>query len=329
MWTDEVQRLALVELWATGSLKRRKAQSDAWDELARLPWTRRTSRQDEFALVEDRRGDLEALLDRVFSGWRATVADLRSRGLPEDLHGYRVLSEERRAVEVPAARQRLNQRTASAAVGVHSKVTLGRRLREALGPIEVTRDGLVRMRPNPGLFVRRDAAEWSAESLAKCLGELTLTERALRDGTRLCGTLPRALLTVENVGFYVDVTAPQGWMVAHVPGWNTATTKLLLKQLSEVPVVHFGDLDPNGVRIVAHLQEQRPDLVWAVPEFWEEYFENRGLRKTWPPDLDLSGAPALVRRLAKEGIWLEQEVLALDARLTMYLEGLIGPTSDT
>ncbi|MCA9547173.1 MAG: hypothetical protein KC613_22380 [Myxococcales bacterium] len=326
MWTDEAQRLALLELWATGSLKRRQAQSDAWDELARLPWTRRTSRRDELALVETHRGDLEGLLDRVFPDWRVTADTLSGKGLPQDLHGYRALAEARRAATLPeTAPQRLNLRTATAALGAHSKATLGGRLRAALGPIEVTRDGLIRARPNPGLTVHRAQTVWSAESLAACLGELALTERALRDGTHLGGALPRAVLLVENVGFYVDVVAPAGWMVAHVPGWNTATIQLLLEQLPDTPVVHFGDLDPNGVRIVAHLQALRPDLIWAVPPFWEEQIALRGQKKDWPPDLDLRDAPALVQRLATGGIWLEQEALALDPRLTGYLDGVVGP----
>jgi hypothetical protein len=182
---------------------------------------------------------------------------------------------------------------------------------------------LIRIRPNPGLLVERAGERWSGEKLAHCLGELALTERALRDGTILAGTLPKALLLAENVGFYIDVPVPHGWMVAHVPGWNTATLRMLLDALVAVPVVHFGDLDPNGVRIVAHLQEMRPDLIWAVPDFWEEQISLRGLKKTWPAELDLGGAPVLVQRLAEEGIWLEQEPLALDPRMPGYLEELI------
>jgi hypothetical protein len=33
----------------------------------------------------------------------------------------------------------------------------------------------------------------------------------------------------------------------------THTTRDLLRGLDEVPVVHFGDLDPNGIAILAHL----------------------------------------------------------------------------
>src|SRR6266852_1059017 len=85
------------------------------------------------------------------------------------------------------------------------------------------------------------------------LDEVVTTERALRDGARLAGTLPRALLLVENLGPYLDLCAPEGWLVAHVPGWNTVTIRLLLEQMPAIPLVHFGDLDPNGVRIALHL----------------------------------------------------------------------------
>lgn len=325
MWQDEAHGLALLELWASGSLKRRKVQAEAWDELARLPWTRRTARRDELVLDEAHRAELEVLLHRSLPGWRDLLAELGRHELPADLHGWKRLQQARRAQGLPAALpDRLNQRTATAALGAHSKATLGERLREVLGPIEVTRDGLIRLRPSPGLLVKRGCRTWSAEELSGCLGELALTERALRDGTRLGGPPPNALLLVENVGFYVDVPVLSGWMVAHVPGWNTATAGLLLGMLPAVTVVHFGDLDPNGVRIVAHLQSLRQDLIWAVPDFWEEQIAVRGLKRQWPRDLDLDGLPALVQRLAREGIWLEQEPLALDPRVPSYLGDLVA-----
>lgn len=323
MWADEAQRLALLELWATRTLKHRKAQATAWDTLAQLPWTRQTSRRNKIELVEDYRNDLEQLLTRVFPDWIGVVEELSGRGLPTNLHGYRELTEQVRIAALPTVtKPRLNQRTATAAVGAHSKVTLSERLRETLGQVEVTRDGLIRARPNPGLTVSRNGTQWSAAALARCLGELTLTERALRDGTRLGGKLPIALLLVENVGFYIDVSVPPGWMVAHVPGWNTATIRILLDQLPQIPVVHFGDLDPNGVRIVAHLQTLHPNLMWAVPPFWEEQITLRGQHKDWP-ELDLEGTPPLVQKLAASGIWLEQEVLALDPRIPTYLSNLL------
>ncbi len=235
------------------------------------------------------------------------MEQLREAGLPTDLP------------------ERLNQRTAAAFLAAHSKASLSDDLRKALGPVEVTRDGLVRLRPNRGLLVRRDDETRSGQELAELLGEVTLTERALNSGSRLAGTSPTAVLLAENVGFYVDVPIPADWLVVHVPGWNTATVGYVLDQLASVPVIHCGDLDPNGVRIVAHLQLLRPDLLWAVPAFWEDYIDTRGLRKDWPPELDLRGAPDLVKKLARDGYWLEQEPLALDPRFLTYLETLVTP----
>jgi hypothetical protein len=253
------------------------------------------------------------------------LTELGRNGLSADIHGWKHLQQSRRAAGLPATLpERLNQRTATAALGTHSKASLGERLLKVLGPLDVTRDGLIRLRPSPGLLVARGGKTWNAEELSACLGEIALTERALRDGTQLTGRPPKALLLVENVGFYIDVPVPNGWMVAHVPGWNTATTALLLEMLPAVAVVHFGDLDPNGVRIAAHLQVLRRDLLWAVPDFWEEQIPLRGLKRQWPQELDLEGMPTLVRRLAREGIWLEQEPLALDPRVPPYLGDLVA-----
>jgi len=108
-----------------------------------------------------------------------------------------------------------------------------------------------------------------------------------------------------------------------VPGWDTPTVGLLLDRLRSVPVVHFGDLDPNGVRIMQHLRGMRTDVRWFVPSFWEESVETRGQSGTWPVDLDLRDAPALVHRLASHGLWLEQEAIVLDARLPADLLSML------
>jgi hypothetical protein len=88
-------------------------------------------------------------------------------------------------------------------------------------------------------------------------------------------------------------------------------------------VVHFGDLDPNGVRILLHLRGLRSDLRWFVPEFWTELVDAKGLPAVWPADLDLGEAPALVRELASRGLWLEQEPVAVDPRTSAALEAML------
>ncbi len=327
LWARESSRLALVELWRAGALRRRLGQADAFDELARLPWTRRTSRRDELALEPLHRADLETLLERAWPGWRDVVARLEALGLPVDERGWRRLGDLERQGALPALPERLNVRTATAAVGPHSKAALSESRLEGLADVDLTRDGVLRLRPSPGLTLVRGALSFSAAELATVLGEVTISERAFRDGTRLGGAPPRALLLVENKGTFVDLRPPEGWLVAHVPGWDTASVRDLLEQLPGVSVVHFGDLDPNGARIVRHLRELCPGLIWAVPELWAEHVPARALARPWPDDLDLSDAPALVRDLAARGLWLEQELLALDPRLPDALSAALRSTS--
>lgn len=324
MWSEDAARLALLELWAQGTLRRRASQAEVWDHLAVLPWTRRTGRRDELQIVEARCEEVRSLLDRVWPGWEEVLERLRAAELPVDERGWNKLEDLERAARRPEALPaRLNQRTATAVVAPHSKAELTESRREVLGELDVTRDGLVRLRPHADLEVRRGEARLDVEAVVRLLGELVVTERALRDGTELGGARPAALLLVENLGAYLDLGPPPGWLVALVPGWDTATVRALLGQrlLEGVPVVHFGDLDPNGVRIVRHLRAVRPDLRWAVPGFWAEYVEARALRREWPEDLDVGEEPALVRLLCARGLWLEQEVIALDPRLTEALRG--------
>ena len=82
----------------------------------------------------------------------------------------------------------------------------------------------------------------------------------------------------------------------------------------------FRGLDPAGVRIFRHLRQIYSELKWAVPDFWSEHIEERALSGAWPDDLDLDAAPTLIRELASRGLWLEQELIAVDPRLRAALE---------
>ena len=131
------------------------------------------------------------------------------------------------------------------------------------------------------------------------------------------------MLLIENLGAFCDLKALDGWLFAHIPGWDTATGSHLLRQLPDVPIIHFGDLDPNGVRIVQHLRTLCPELRWFVPSFWEELVALKGQRGDWPEDFDLTEVPALVREIAAKGLWLEQEPLVVDARTPRELEKML------
>ena len=314
MWERDEDRLALFELLRLGRLRRRRTQAEAWALLAPLNWTRTSGRRHELELVEGYEPDLRALLERCWPDWERHAAELDRSNLPPTPKGWRELQDLRRAAQLGELPDRLNRRTATSAVAPHSKATLSTRRRAALGDTEITCDGAVRLRPPPGLRVIRGATVLDATTITEVLGEVVIPERALRDGTRLAGPI-KAVLLVENLGPYQDLDPPTGWMVIHVPGWNTATVLSLLQELDRVPVVHFGDLDPAGLRIVRHLRALCPHLRWAIPGFWIEYVNERAITAAWPDELELDDAPELVRELARRGLWLEQESIVLDPRL--------------
>ena len=323
MWATMAERLALLELLARGTLKRRRAQEDAHAALAELSWTRATGRRDEIGLVEDRRSELVALLDRTWSEWGVGLAELTARGLPPTPEGWGKLLDARRAEGLGELPERLNRRTAASLSAPHSKSTLSAARLAALGDLETTHDGTVRLRAPAGLVARTTHGQVDLGAVASLLGEVAIPERAFLDGLRIEGAAC-AVLLVENLGAWRDLPAPNGWILAHVPGWDTVTVTRFLAQVAHLPAIHFGDLDPNGVRIYQHLRRRRPDLRWFVPPFWAELVEAASLPAVWPPDLDLRDAPPLILDLAARGLWLEQERLVLDPRVPAALEALIA-----
>lgn len=322
MWDTVEERLALVEMLSRSTLRRRQGQTRAFDTLAELPWVRATGRRDEIRIVENRRSELVELLTRVWPVWRDELAELAVHGFPPTPEGWGRLLDARRAKELPELPERLNRRTAAALAAPHSKAVLTDVRRLALGDLQATSDGTVRLRPPAGLVARTHRGEVDLFTVASVLGEVSVPERAFLDGLEFKGHF-RAVLLVENLGAWRDLPFLPGWLVVHVPGWETSTVAYLLEHCVNVPVVHFGDLDPNGVRIYLHLRERRKDLQWLVPAFWSEFLNEHGLRTEWPSSLVPEEAPELVCELATRGLWLEQERIVLDPRIVTALEELV------
>lgn len=322
IWESDNARMALLEMLSRGTLRRRRAQIAAYDALAELPWTRATGRRDEIRVVQERRSELVGLMDRVWPAWRNVLADLVSAGLSPTPDGFGRLLDRERAAVVPDLPDRINRRTAAALTAPHSKTALTESRMGVLGGTDTTHDGAIRLRPPSGLSARTDAGTVDLSATAAILGEVSIPERAFLDGLMLEGTI-RAVLLVENLGAWRDLPMQPGWLLAHVPGWDTVTVGHLLDCLSGVPVVHFGDIDPNGFRILLHLRQRAPDLKWFLPDFWFELADAYGLPVEWPPGLDLTFAPDRVRALASRGLWLEQERIVLDSRVAEALESIL------
>ena len=324
MWGDPANRMAVLELVHSGTLRRRDGQREAWAWLSELAWTKPTGRRDEIAISGSGRAELEGVLDTRWPEWRDVARRLAQADLPVTGTGWKMLEDEERRSAPGSLPERLHHKTAAAQVAGHSKATLTSTRRSALEGVELTSDGIVRLRPNAGLVLNAGAAAIDACEVVQVAGEVVLTERALLDGTTLAGTLPAAVVLVENLGPFVDMAVPGGWMAVHVPGWNTSTARELLKRIdASIALVHFGDLDPEGVQIANHLRANFPRLQWAVPDFWGEYVAKAARTGEWPSDVNISGAPALVHELKNAGLWLEQETISLDPRLPGALDEML------
>jgi Wadjet protein JetD, C-terminal len=325
-WGKREHALLLLELLECGEIRHRSTQQRAWSSVLELGWARRSRRHDVLEIDPAFRENLETTLDGAWPGWRDTARRLADAGQPPTPQGMLELERQMRIdragdIDLPS---RINRRTAAAVVARHSKAKLGPFERIALDETELTDDGLVRMRPSAGLTVVRGFEEHSASALAELLGDLVLTDRALRDGTQLAGQRPRAVLTVENLGAFQDAVVANDILVVHVPGWNTGTTRDLLAGLQDVPVLHFGDLDPNGIAILKHLRRWRPDVRWLVPEYWVEIVDERGLEGEWPEIEMPTDAPPWVRELPDRRLWLEQEAVVVDKRFRSSVDSSLA-----
>ncbi|MDP2314843.1 MAG: hypothetical protein Q8P41_18220 [Pseudomonadota bacterium] len=312
------EALAWLELLEEGRLVRNQGNTDTWDLAHEAGWAEVTRRRGELVLREDHRAAVEARLDRLWPDWREGAAALRTAGERYTPAGWRRLSDARRRTHLPVALpESLNRRTVAAALRDHSKAGLGEVDLAALGAIAVTHDNLLRLRPHPTLVLERGGASMAASEIVTLCGEVCVTDRAFRAGTRLRGEAPRAILLVENLGVYVDVPLPSGWCAVHVPGWNTRMLAHVRDVWPDTPALLFGDLDPNGVAIARALQSFWPGLRWFIPAFADEYL-GRALPGVWPEHI--GEVPPMVRVLMERGTWLEQEVFVLDGRLVGELE---------
>lgn len=321
MWHESAHRLALLELFQTELLQKREAQSQAWDELLKLGWARRTSRQNQLALVPKFRDAISEALDGSWPSWRVSLQELLARNLQPTESGLQALLREQRLRSVERLPKRVNQRTAAAVIREHSKVHLGDVAQQSLPIAEITSDYIVRLRGCLGLSLSCAGESYDAALLEKIQGELVLSERAFLDGTALHGT-PKALLLVENLGPFVDLVPQPGWLLVHVPGWQTHAAKRLFELFPQVPALHFGDLDPEGCKIHRHLRDANPLLRWVTPDWIADYMLSHGHPKEWPCALELDTMPLVIQKLVQQRRWIEQEALVLDDRLWPTLQVL-------
>jgi len=324
-WSLPEHPWTLLTLLQQGEVTRNKGNAGLLDWLQGAGWIGQGPRRDRLRLVPARRAEVEARLDVLWPAWRADLAALDRADLPGDPAGLRQLRRQRLPLRpLPA---QLHRKTWTARFGAHSKA--GVPDEQPPSGVTLTDDDLLRLQPNQGLALRlpdgteRPCAHWAAP-----LGELVIPERALAQGLTLAGTAPRWVMTVENLGAYLDLPAPADALIIHQPGWNTRLAARFIALLRPGPSWwHFGDLDPKGLAIFASLGDAAARARHFVPAWWQDYLETHALALPggWPKALDHppDGQDSdLVQRLRAAGLWLEQEAILLDPRLVADLARL-------
>lgn len=327
-WSRPELHWVLLRILETGEVQRSQGNADLVDWLQELGWLRQGSRRQRFVLNPARRTAMEERLDRVWPAWRETLIDLDRAGLPHDETGARTLH--RRSLPLAPLPPRLHQKTWMARFGAHSKASSPDL--PAPDNLTLTQDDILRIRPNRGLLLAMGGqGTLDCDSWASRFGELVIPQRAMDNNLAVHGQTPRWVMTVENLGAYIDLPAPENALIVHQPGWNSRLALRFIATLPRsLPWWHFGDLDPEGLDIYAALSDgsRRPRLF--LPPWWRDYLDSHGLplAEGWP-DPRSAVEEALITELRTKRRWLEQEAILLDPRLTFALAWLENERLDS
>ena len=166
-----------------------------------------------------------------------------------------------------------------------------------------------------------DGHTMAISGLAQSLNEFSLSERGLRKVSRFKGILPSTIITVENLGSYIDLTLPSDMLAIFSPGTDIRSAIQLLKFFPDSKWIHFGDIDPKGIQIAYMLAEtlsRQPNIY--IPSFAEDYLNRCQKQKVvWQ---ETYGLPLLaILQKKKAGIF--QEVFMLDDRLSSDIENFV------
>ena len=279
-------------------------------------WIAPGTRRAEWMIRGEARENIEGRLSKLLPDWRQHFAFLRSIGRdPFDAADIVALPMLRRQVNV--LEPRINRRNWNAAAGLGPK-------HKAKIPANcvLTKDWVLRFRPNLGLIGVRGAEHVDLYGMAQQWTECVIPERAWAAFGMITGRVPRIIVTCENLGAYIDFPTTDSVLVIYSPGADIEAAASLLRKLPSAPWVHFGDLDQEGMDIGMRLAvETERTPRFFVPSFASEYLEDaaRPVKTTWKGKMHM---PLLSELQAREQR-IFQEVFMLDARLARDVAAMI------
>lgn len=312
-WDNDALHSAALKLLLLVVVTRNRVTTSLLDELEELGYIAPGRGMNEFFLLVQYQEKFRQYLSPRWSEFAAAEAAFSAR--PEAISPEALRQLRRANLNLPIGITQVNRRTWSAWAGAHSK---SRHCSPPEG-ITLTSDEALRLRANAGLqFVGQDDVLLAANACQQMFGEVIIPERGLARDWHVAGVLPKLILTVENIGAYIDLSIPEWMMLVHAPGRNTALATRFIDRLPvEIPWAHFGDLDPAGFDIALSIHGQnssRKPVPW-IPSLTRELLETHTLplEMNWrvhllPPDLIEN---PVLRWLILHNRWLEHEAAVL------------------
>ena len=287
-----------------------------------------TARRDEFAITNSGISVAEKRLAEQWLNWREDLLTFTNLGLsPEDAGAWTLLKRAK-ANQIPRSLTRINRRTLNAWERRHSKVVVDSPSK-MLAEAEITVDELTRLRlpPNSKLLLQNGNII-DCKNLIETFGEIAIPERGWDEINRIDAPDSRVIISIENKGAFVDFPAVSQTTLLFLPGDNTSALELVTLRLRHQSLIHFGDLDSDGIQIYESLVTQGFAVRHFVPTYAEEYLitHARPCKTPWP-QRDYSSFPPIISTLASKSLWLEQEALVLDHRFDAELAAVVQRNS--
>lgn len=220
---------------------------------------------------------------------------------------------ERSVPPVMSHRLYLHHKTAAAWRG-DSKADRGQPL---LPDQVVTKDEILRLR-SFGSALRiygKDGYVIDADLETTMRSEVAIPERLLLAISHAEIKQNSLVITVENLGAFVDFPACDGVVLVYSSGANfTMAAELIKRHLSLNEWNHFPDIDPKGIQIGRQLAKAlgRAAKLW-LPDFWPQARRRSMQGKSKMAWADIVVPEDLVT-LAQANEWIEQELLVIDQR---------------
>jgi hypothetical protein len=308
---DATEIACLARLLETGTIRAGRKNEALIHRFETARWVMPGSRKEEWVLRQNKAHDLENRLSILLPTWRVDFELLRSIGRDHfDISDIAAIPMLRRNTN-PSGRM-VNRRNWNAAVGLSPK-------HKAKIPAQclLTKDWVLRIRPNKGLIGITDTGDVELDVVATMWTECVIPERAWMGFNGFAGVLPMSIITCENLGAYIDLPASETTLVVYSPGADTEAAVALLKLLPDVPWMHFGDLDPEGVDIARRIaKETGRVLKLAILGFANDYLDaSMPVETPWGEVPDIP----LLTELKKMKKRIFQEVFMLDKRLAEAL----------